>query len=102
MFCNEIDTNLLLLLKEFLTEASRENPMILPNSAAGISLICTENCLEASISKTAPPEHLVSHGPFGSIYIAIQPFGQVIEQLGCPGAVHVFITFSPVIAEQNG
>lgn len=93
MFCNEIDTNLLLLLKELFTEASREGPIILPSSAAGISLICTENRLEVSISKTKPPEHLVSQGPFGSTYKAMQPFGQVIEQLECPGAVQVFITF---------
>lgn len=38
---------------------------------------------------TDEPEHVVRHGPLDSRYIAMQPAGQVIVQVSCPGAVQV-------------
>jgi|tagenome__1003787_1003787.scaffolds.fasta_scaffold19338084_1 hypothetical protein len=35
------------------------------------------------------PEHIVRQGPVASRYIAMQPAGQVIVQVSCPGAVQV-------------
>jgi hypothetical protein len=42
------------------------------------------------------PEHVVRHGPLGSLYIAMQPAGQVIVQVSWPGAVQVNADAGPI------
>ena len=76
-------------------------PRILSRSDGAISEICTEYFAVGSISRRAPPVQLVVHGPFGSLYNAMQPFEQVIVQLECPGAVHVDMIFFLGVAKTH-